>query len=62
MPSTDFARFTVILAGSMLSLSSQTSPRVSVPRPAALAPQSCAYTKKPTAEQVLVLLHLEELP
>ena len=62
VPSTDLARLIIILAGSMLTLSSQTSPRVHVPGPAALATQCCAYTKKADAEPVLVLLHLEELP
>lgn len=34
----------------------------SCPGPAALATQCCAYARKPAAEPVLVLLHLEKLP
>jgi len=55
MPSTDLARLIVILAGSTLTPSGQTSPRVRVPSPAALATQCSAYAKKPAAEPVLVL-------
>lgn len=62
VPSTDLARLIVILAGSMLTPSGQALPRVHVPSPAALATQCCAYAKKPAAEPVLVLLHLQELP
>lgn len=53
VPSTDLARLIIILAGSTLTQSGQTSPRGHVPSHAALATQCCAYSEKLAAVPVL---------
>lgn len=62
VPSTDLARLIIILAGSTLTQSGQTSPCGHGPSRAALATQCCAYSEKLAAVPALAFLHLGEVP